>query len=59
MYEPSSDWSSRSVAPSAAKILDWLERLADVDRGESEADCIDRLNALERVKSAAAAAQAA
>jgi hypothetical protein len=58
MYESREDLASGSIAPSAAEILDWLERLADVDQGESEADCIDRLNALERLKSAAAAAQA-
>ena len=58
MYELCAGRDFRSDAPSAAELIDWLERLADLDRGESEADCIDRLNALERLKSAAAAAQA-
>jgi hypothetical protein len=58
VYERREGLASGSDALSTAEILDWLERLADVDQGESEADCIDRLNALERLKSAAAAAQA-
>jgi hypothetical protein len=58
MFDPIEAPGTGPAAPTDAEILGWLDRLHDLDGGHTDTDCIDRLTALERLKSAAAAAQA-